>query len=141
MMTFTVTTHLNFNGQARAALDFYARVFDGEQVLMTYDAMGQAEVAAAPDDIIWGQVVSKDGFRIMAFDVRAGQAYDAGKNAFYVSLSGSSLDDIRARWSRLAEGATILQDLAQTQWSPLFGMLIDRFGITWVVDVARGDTH
>ncbi|QVM85040.1 VOC family protein [Novosphingobium decolorationis] len=138
-MTLTVTTHLNFSGHARAALDFYARVFDGERILMTYEKMGQAQAAAAPDHIMWGQVVSKDGFRIMAFDVRKDQEFDAGKNAFYVALSGSSIDDNKARWSLLAEGGTILQDLAPTQWSPLFGMLIDRFGITWVVDATTDD--
>lgn len=51
-MTFAVTTHLNFRGQARAALDFYEEAFGGEQTLMTYDAMGQADVAGSPDHII-----------------------------------------------------------------------------------------
>jgi len=135
-MTFTVTTHLNFRGQARAALDFYKHVFEGEQTLMTYGAMGQAAIADAPDQIIWGQVTSADGFRIMAFDVQAGRDYDRGENAFFVSLRGTSIEEIQARWSALAEGATILQELAPSPWSAAYGMLTDRFGITWIVDVA-----
>jgi PhnB protein len=40
------------------------------------------------------------------------------------------------RWERLADGATVVQPLAPAQWAPLSGMLRDRFGVTWVVDVA-----
>lgn len=134
-MTLAVTIHLNFRGQARAALDFYKQVFGGEQTLMTYAAMGQPELAGSPDHIIWGQVVAGDGFRIMAFDVRAGQEYDAGTNAFYVSLRGSSAKEVQQRWSALTEGATIQQPIGPSAWSPLYGMLTDRFGIIWVVDV------
>ncbi|OGN46404.1 MAG: bleomycin resistance protein [Caulobacterales bacterium GWE1_67_11] len=134
-MPFAVTTHLNFRGQARAALDFYKQVFGGEQMLMTYGAMGQPQLADSPDHVIWGQVISDDGFQIMAFDVRAGQDYDAGANAFYVSLRGSSIDEIQQRWNALAMGATILQPIGPSAWSPLYGMLTDRFGVTWIVEV------
>ncbi|WP_145202321.1 VOC family protein [Sphingobium sp. B2] len=134
-MPFAVTTHLNFRGQARAALDFYKQVFGGEQMLMTYGAMGQPQLADSPDHVIWGQVISDDGFQIMAFDVRAGQDYDAGANAFYVSLRGSSIDEIHQRWNALAMGATILQPIGPSAWSPLYGMLTDRFGVTWIVEV------
>jgi PhnB protein len=134
-MTLTVTTHLNFRGQARAALDFYKQVFGGEQTLMTYEAMGQPELGESPDHIIWGQVVADDGFRIMAFDVRAGQDYDAGANAFYVSLRGSSADQIQLHWAALGRGATILQPIGPAPWSPLYGMLSDQFGIVWIIDV------
>jgi PhnB protein len=137
-MTFTVTAHLNFRGQARAALDFYKSVFGGEQTLMTYDAMGQAAIAEAPNHIMWGQVVSQDGFSIMAFDVQAGRPYDAGKNAFFISLRGSSANEVQKRWSALADGATILQPIGPSAWSSLYGMLTDRFGVTWVVDVEPG---
>lgn len=134
-MTLAVTTHLNFRGEARAALDFYKQVFGGEQTLMTYAAMGQPGLAESPDHIIWGQVVAEDGFRIMAFDVRADQAYEAGANAFYVSLRGSSAEEIERRWTTLADGATILHPIGPSAWSPLYGMLTDRFGIIWVLDV------
>lgn len=137
-MGFTVTTHLNFNGQARAALDFYKAVFEGQQTILTYDAMGHPEIAAAPDQVMWGQVATDDGFRIMAFDVQAGRPYDVGRNAFFVSLRGSSAGEVQKRWSALAEGATILHPIGPSAWSPLYGMLTDRFGVTWIVDVEPG---
>ncbi len=41
-----------------------------------------------------------------------------------------------ALWERLSQGATVVQPLAPSQWAPLYGMLTDRFGVTWVLDVA-----
>lgn len=137
-MTLAVTTHLNFTGQARAALDFYGEVFGGEPVVMTYGAMGQAEQATAPDQVIWGQVASEDGFRIMAYDVQADRQHDAGTNAFYVSVRATSIDEIQAQWEALADGATILQPMGPSPWSPAYGMLTDRFGVTWILDVEQG---
>ncbi|MBN8809412.1 MAG: VOC family protein [Sphingomonas sp.] len=137
-MTFTVTPHLNFNGQARAALDFYTSVFGGEQRLMTYGAAGQEKLADSPEHIMWGQVAAEDGFRIMAFDVQAGRPYDAGTNAFFISLRGTSIEETRQRWAALADGASILLDAAPAPWSPFYGMLTDRFGVTWIVDVEAG---
>ena len=134
-MTLAVTPHLNFAGQARNALDFYAQVFGGEPVIMTYGAMGQAERACSPDHVIWGQVAGDDGFRIMAYDVQAGRDYDAGANAFFVSVRGTSTDEVQARWTALADGATILQPIGPAPWSAAYGMLTDRFGVTWILDV------
>lgn len=137
-MTLAVTPHLNFAGQARAALDFYARVFGGEPVIMTYGAMGQADRATSPDDVIWGQVASDDGFRIMAYDVQAGSHYDPGAGAFFLSVRGTSVDEVEARWQALADGATILQPIGPSPWSAAYGMLTDRFGVTWILDVEPG---
>ena len=51
-------------------------------------------------------------------------------------MRGSSLDEVRGYWDRLAVGATVVEPLAASAWSPGFGMLTDRFGVTWVLDVA-----
>ena len=128
-MALTVTPHLNFRGQARAALDFYRDVFGGEQTLMTYGQMGQGSGEDAAR-IIWGQVAAADGFRIMAFDILEPRPYDAGANAFFVSVRGGASAEVQARWDALSQGATILHPLAAAPWTSLYGMLTDRFGVT-----------
>ena len=130
----TVTPHLNFRGQARAALSFYKDVFGGEQVVMTYGQMGQGS-GGEMEQVMWGQVASPDGFRIMAFDVLEPRPYDPGANAFFVSVRSASAAETRARWDALSAGATILQPIGEAPWSELYGMLTDRFGVTWIVDV------
>lgn len=134
-MTIKTTTHLNFRGDARAALAFYQSVFGGETMLLTFaDAHAVTDPAAA-DEIKFGQVVSAQGFAIMAYDVPGHMAYDAGTIPVFVSVHGDSSDEIQGYWTKLAEGGTVVQPLGPSGWSPLYGMLKDRFGVTWVMDV------
>lgn len=135
-MSVQVVTHLNFQGQARAALAFYQSVFGGDLAQVTYAQFGRVADPADAERIAWGQVVAPNGFRIMAFDVASGTPWHRGENAFYVSLRGGSEQEIRALWEGLAQEASIVQPLAPAQWSPVYGMLKDCFGVTWVVDVA-----
>lgn len=148
-MTLTTTTHLNFRGTAREALEFYARVFDGQAMVTTYADLGMPADAPGADTVVFGILVAADGFRLMAYDApgpAAGAEAIAGTThrengmtitdrTFFVSLQGDTLDEVTARWDALAEGATVVEPLAASAWSAGFGMLTDRFGVTWVVDV------
>lgn len=72
----------------------------------------------------------------MAYDVPSQMPWDEGKNAFFVSVRGNLATEITEFWEKLSAGATITQPLAPLGWTPLYGMLKDGFGITWVFDVA-----
>lgn len=134
-MPIRTVVHVNFQGDARAALSFYHEVFKGQLTQVTYAQAGKAEEAIDPEHIIWGQVIGEDGFALMAYDVQAGVDWHPGTRAFFVSLRGDDADVIRALWNALAVDGEVLQAMAASVWSPLYGMLRDRFGVTWIVDV------
>jgi len=134
-MTITTVPHLNFDGDARAALEHYATAFDTEVVAMTYGQMGASDDPAWAERIVWGQVVSSSGVRVMAFDVWPHQQFDRGSDAFYVYLSGDDADELTRIWRGLADGADIRQPLGASAWSPLAGQLQDRFGVIWQFDL------
>jgi PhnB protein len=71
----------------------------------------------------------------MAYDVPPNLPWDQGVNSFFVSVRGDSADEITTYWKSLSDGATVVQDLAPAGWAPLYGMLKDRFGVVWVLDV------
>lgn len=149
-MAITTTTHLNFHGEARAALEFYREVFGGELTAATYADLGMPGEMPGADRIVFGQVVSADGFRVMAYDIpgtdgpaapgvtRRERGVTITDQPFFVSVRGGRLEEVSALWSGLAVGATIVEPLAASAWSPGFGMLTDRFGVGWlmVVDAA-----
>lgn len=149
-MTITTTTHLNFRGDARAALEFYQSVFGGEITIATYGDFGMPQEAPGSTNVVFGQVESPDGFRVMAYDIPGqpgGSADHAGSTRrengttvtdqpFFVSVRGTTLAEVDAYWSTLSAGATIVEPLAASAWSPGFGMLTDTFGVTWILDVA-----
>lgn len=135
-MTVNVTPHLNFRGDARAALEFYQSAFGGDLIITTYADMGYVPDPAEAELIVWGQVAGENGFRVMAYDVPSSRPWSQGDDPFFVSVRGTDLEELTAYWGKLADGATILQPLGPAQWASLYGMLKDRFGVTWVLDIA-----
>lgn len=134
-MSINTTTHLNFRGDARAALELYQTVFGGQLVTVTYaDAHNVTEPAEA-EQVMWGQVASESGFRVMAYDVPSHTAYEPGVIPVFVSVRSTDAAEIAGYWERLVEGSTVVVPLAEAAWAPLYGMLKDRFGVTWVLDV------
>lgn len=134
-MSITTTTHLNFRGDARAALEFYQSVFGGDLAAITYADAHAVTAADEAQQIMWGQVASADGFRVMAYDVPAHTPYDPGTIPVFVSVRGSDAAQITRYWEKLADDSAIIVALGQAAWAPLYGMLKDRFGVTWVLDV------
>ncbi|MFG1946300.1 VOC family protein [Nonomuraea sp. NPDC048826] len=137
-MPMKTVTHLNFRGDARAALEFYRAVSGGDLAVVTYKDAGAVQDPAEADQVMWGQVVAANGFHVMAYDAPAQVPWDRGENAFFVSLRGESADEVTACWEKLSEGAVVARPLGPAPWAALYGMLTDRFGVTWVVDVVGG---
>lgn len=134
-MSITTTTHLNFRGTARAALELYQSVFGGDLTAVTYaDAQAVTDPAEA-DQIMWAQLVSPQGFRVMAYDVPSHTAYDPGTNPVFVSVRGNDAEEITRYFTALADGADVIVPVGPAAWAPLYGMLRDRFGVTWVFDI------
>jgi len=133
-VTVTAVTHLDLRGDARAALGFYQSVSGGDLTIIAKAQGGAVQDPAEADQVMWGQVDAPDGFRVMAYDVPSSRPWSAGEDPFFVSLRGDGADEVAALWG----GSTVRVPLAPSAWAPLYGMLTDRFGVTWVVDVAVG---
>jgi PhnB protein len=134
-MSVKSTTHLNFRGDARAALEFYRAVFGGALAAVTYKDAGNVQEPAEADQVMWGQVAADNGFHVMAYDVPATMAYDQGENSFFVSVRGDTVEEVTGYWEKLSDGATIVIPIGPANWAPVYGMLKDRFGVVWVLDV------
>ncbi|WP_030902779.1 VOC family protein [Streptomyces sp. NRRL F-5126] len=134
-MSVTTTTHLNFRGTAHEALEFYRSVFGGRTAVVTYKDAGAVGDESEADWVMWGEVAGDNGFHVMAYDVPSQLPWSQGENAFFVSVRGDGAEEIAALWDGLAEGSAVVRPLGPAQWAPLYGMLTDRFGVTWVLDV------
>ena len=101
------------------------------------------------EKVVFGQVTADNGFRIMAYDVPGRAAPAAAPAAttrengmtltgerFFVSVRGDTAEEVGALWDRLTDGADVIEKYGPSQWAPGFGMLKDRFGVTWILDVA-----
>jgi PhnB protein len=153
-MSITTTTHLNFRGDARSALEFYQSVFGGHTIVNSYADFGMPAELPGADRVVFGLVAAENGFRVMGYDIPgetegsiAGGGSTRRENtttvtdqALFVSIECDSLGELQGYWDALSVAAIIVEPLAASAWSAGFGMLTDRFGVTWSVSVSAVGT-
>lgn len=124
------------DGQARAALEFYQSVLGGELSLMTFGQMGME--GALADQVMHGQLETPAGFTLMGADAPPEMVQVRYGDNVSVSISGDAGDGeaLRGWFEGLSAGGEVRQPLVQAPWGDEFGMLVDRFGINWMFNIA-----
>lgn len=126
--------YLSFRDNAREAMEFYQSVLGGDldiNVFSEYPDMMQDP--SEGDLLMHAQLTTPDGLVLMASDTPSSMPY-VTPQGFSVSLSGTSAETTRAVWDGLSDGATVTIPLAVAPWGGLFGMLVDRFGVSWMLN-------
>jgi PhnB protein len=130
-MASRLNPYISFAGNARQAMEFYEQVFGGTLRLNTFGDFGAEEQA---DGIMHGMLETPSGYTIMAADNPPGQPHQPGNN-MTVSLSGDDGDELRGYFEKLSDGGTVLMPLEKQSWGDEFGMVTDKFGIGWLVNI------
>ena len=135
-MATTLNPYIQFQDNAREAMEFYKDVFGGELTMSTFGEFGggDREHQASADGIMHAQLVAPGGLTLMASDTPPGMAFSAGSQVS-ISLSGDG-DELRGYWDRLSDGGMVSVPLEKQMWGDEFGMCHDRFGIAWMVNIA-----
>lgn len=98
---------------------------------------------------MFGLIAAENGFRVMGYDIpgqteggiasggsaRRENCVTITDQALFVSVSADGLEEIQRHWNALVVDATVVEPLAASAWSAGFGMLTDRFGVTWTASV------
>jgi PhnB protein len=127
--------YISFDGNARAAMEFYEGVFGGTLHVNTFGELG-GEDGPAADKIMHGMLETASGFTLMGADTPPGMEHSPGNN-IAVSLSGDDADELRGYWEKLSAGGTVTIPLETQMWGDEFGMCIDQFGIAWMVNIGQ----
>jgi Uncharacterized protein conserved in bacteria len=136
-MTAQLNPYLSFRGEAKAAMELYRDVFGGELSSNTFGEFNSADQQADPadaDNIMHAQLTTPEGFCLMAADTP--QAMEPSANGT-ISLSGDDAEALRGYWTKLSDGGNVLMPLEKQMWGDEFGMLVDRFGVSWMVNIAQ----
>ena len=137
-MTSRLNPYLSFRDDARQAMEFYKSVFGGTLRVNTFGEFGSPEGADA-EKIMHSQLEAENGFTLMAADTPAGMEHRPGTN-ISVSLSGDDADDLRGYWEKLSGSGTVTMPLEKQMWGDEFGQCVDRFGISWMVDIVPSES-
>ena len=132
-----LTPYLNFNGTCAAAFRFYAQVLDGEiEFLQTHgDSPMKEHVPVDWQDKVIHVCLNVKGKRLMGSDAPAD--HFAPAQGMYINLQVPTTTEARRLFDALAEGGRVTMPLAKTFWSAGFGMVTDRFGTPWMVNVTE----
>ena len=134
-MASTLNPYVNFDGNAREALEFYKDVLGGTLTVSTYGEYGSPDGPGA-DKIMHGQLETPAGFTLMGADTPPGGSYNRGDN-IAISLSGDDSGELHGYWEKLLDGGQVTVPLEKQMWGDEFGMCIDRFGIGWLVNIGQ----
>ncbi|WIB79029.1 VOC family protein [Curtobacterium sp. MCPF17_002] len=137
-MSVRLNPYIGFRDRAREALGFYQSVFHGEVTLSTFGEAGMAQDPVDAEKVMHGQLEGENGLLLMVSDAPTGMESPEVSN-ISISLSGDDEDALTRYWNGLAEGASIIEPLTKAPWGDTFGMLTDRLGVTWLVNIT-GDT-
>lgn len=129
----TIEPYLFFNGRCDEALAFYKKALGAKVgVLMRYKhSPEQTGVTPAMAELVMHAALTIDGAPMMASD-----GHGKGKLEFKgisLSLTCSDTRQAKRRFKALSEGGAVIQPLIETFFAKSFGMVTDRFGVTWML--------
>lgn len=138
-MQTKLNPYLNFKDNARQAMEFYKTVFGGKLTISTFKEF-QAAQDPSEDNLVMHSVLEADnGITFMAADTPNRVEYKPGTN-YSMSLSGDDEAELGGYFQKLAAGGEVTMPLTKAMWGDMFGMLVDKFGVSWLVNVTSPKT-
>ena len=135
-MATLLNPYLNFDGNARQAMEFYRDVFGGKLDISTFGDLGAQDTPHAPpaDGVMHALLKTDSGFTLMASDLAPGMEHNPG-NTITISLSGDEDAELRGYWDKLSSSGSVTYPLEKQVWGDEFGMCQDKFGVAWMVNI------
>jgi PhnB protein len=130
----TLTPYLNFNGTTGEAMKFYQSILGGELKMQTF---GEAKMAKSPKekDLIVHADLKNDSLSLMASDGQPNQKVVFGDN-IHMSIAGQDKGKLTEIFTKLGRGGKVDMPLAKQFWGDTFGMVTDKFGVHWMINIA-----
>lgn len=127
--------YLSFNGNCREAVDFYKEAFSADNVdimLIKDDEGAKSAMPAEFHDNIMHAALQLGSTSIYMADSMDPSIFAQG-TAFSVAFVPDSEEQTKTVFENLSVGGNVTMPLAETSWAKLFGMLDDKFGVTWLI--------
>lgn len=133
----TINPYLNFNGNCEAAMEFYRSVFGGEFTTFSrFSDMdsGMPVLDNEKNNILHVSLTIGENNVIMASDCPSSYGGVTHGTGFSISVGADSEDEATRVFNGLSDGGKVTMPLQKTFWGAFFGMWIDKFGVSWMVN-------
>jgi PhnB protein len=129
-----IQPYLFYNGRCDEAIEFYRQALGAEvTMLMRYKESPEPTTHGAPDKVMHASLRIGDSTVLVSDGQCSGQTNFQG---FALSLTVANDAEAERFFTALADGGRVQMPLGKTSFSPRFGMVVDRFGVMWIVYVA-----
>ena len=126
-----IIPYLNFNGNAREALNFYEQALGGKVTqLGTFGEANMAKDDSMKDKVLHA-IFEAGALKFMVSDCPPGVSVNSGDQVS-LSLNFTDAESIEKTFAAMSEGGTVTMPLQDTFWGARFGMTKDKFGIHWM---------
>ena len=132
-MNATLSPYLNFNGNTAEAMRFYQSILGGDLNIQTFADAGMAQNDNEKNLTLHAALTS-NGITLFASDGRPNVKVVFGDNV-HLSLQGSDSATLTGYFNGLSAGGNVDMPLAKQFWGDTFGMLTDKFGVHWMVNI------
>jgi PhnB protein len=134
-MQSKLNPYLSFKDNTREAMEFYKTVFGGKLAMSTFKEYNASQEPSEDNKIMHATLEADNGITFMASDTPDRMEYKAGTN-YSMSLSGDNEAELKGYFEKLLIGGNITMPLEKAPWGDTFGMITDRFGVPWLVNIA-----
>ena len=134
-MQSKLNPYISFKDNTRQAMEFYKTVFGGKLTINTFKELNASQDPSEDNKIMHSVLEADNGITFMASDTPAHMEYRAGTN-YSMSLSGDDEAELTGYFEKLSVGGAITMPLEKAIWGDTFGMLTDKFGVAWLVNIA-----
>lgn len=138
-MKSILTPYLNFRDNTRDVMTFYQTVFGGKLTFSTFKEFGVSQDPAEENKIMHSMLVAENDMTLMAADVPNSMDLQSGSN-ISITLSGDNEEELTRFYNMLSAGGYVIEPLAKAPWGDSFGMFVDKFGISWMVNISSKPT-
>jgi len=133
-MQSKLNPYIGFKDNAREAMEFYKTVFGGTLEIHTFKEYQASEDTSEDNKVMHAMLEADNGITFMAADTPNGMEYKPGSN-ISMSLSGDNDAELSSYFEQLLVGGTQMLPLESAPWGDKFGMLTDKFGVQWMVNI------
>jgi PhnB protein len=127
--------YLNFDGNAREAMEFYKTCLGAKLGIMTF---GDSPMQSPPgsEKRVMHARLTKGSLTLMASDTMPGMPFQQGTN-FSLTIECETPQEVDQVFAALSAGGKVTMPVQETFWAKRFGMLTDKFGVNWMLDLEK----
>ncbi len=133
-----VEPYLNFNGRCEEAIEYYREALGAEVIMLmrfkdTPEPQAPGMITPGTENKVMHATLRIGDSTVMASDGRC--LGNTGFEGFTLSIAPADESEAKRLFAALADGGQVQMPLTKTFWSPGFGMVTDRFGMPWMINV------